>query len=94
MTRSRAAPDRDLTDDQRRALVMLAGSPHGCTESILRAHGFSVGLLAGLLRTGLAKASADEGSGRAQAQANRRNPATANRAGGPHIVGGTKESGT
>jgi len=29
------------------------------TESILRAHGFSVGLLAGLMRTGLAKAEAE-----------------------------------
>jgi hypothetical protein len=59
MTRSKAAPGRDLTGDQRRALDMLTGSPHGCTEFILRAHGFSVGLLAGLMRTGLAKAEAE-----------------------------------
>jgi hypothetical protein len=56
MTRSKAPPDHDLTDDERRALDMLSGSHHGCTEAILRANGFSVGLLADLLRTGLAKA--------------------------------------
>jgi hypothetical protein len=56
MTRSKAAPSRDLTSDQRRALDMLAGSHHGCTEAILRAQGFSVELLADLMRTGLAKA--------------------------------------
>jgi hypothetical protein len=27
--RSKAVPDHDLTDDQRRALDMLAGSHHG-----------------------------------------------------------------
>jgi hypothetical protein len=36
-----------LTPDQR--LEMLAGSPNGCTESALRAHGFRVGLLASSL---------------------------------------------
>jgi hypothetical protein len=60
MTRSKAAPGRDLTGDQRRALDMLAGSHHGCAESIMRANGFSVGLLAELLRTGLAKAEAEK----------------------------------
>jgi hypothetical protein len=59
MTRSKTSPDRDLTNDQRRALDMLAGSHHGCTESILRANGLSVGLLGGLLRTGLAKAEVE-----------------------------------
>jgi hypothetical protein len=43
-----------LNGEQRRALDMLAGSPHGCTEAALRAHGFTVGLLA--VRTGLAVA--------------------------------------
>lgn len=50
---------RDLRDNQRRALEILAGSPHGCTEAILRAHRFGVVLLAGLLRAGFAKAEAE-----------------------------------
>jgi hypothetical protein len=29
----------------RRALEMLAGSPHGCTESIMMAHGCAIGVL-------------------------------------------------
>jgi hypothetical protein len=33
---------------------MLAGSPNGCTEPALRAHGFRVGLLVGLVGAGLA----------------------------------------
>ena len=47
---------RDLNCEQRRALDMLAGSPHGCTEEILRAHGFTVRLLAGIVRAGFAVA--------------------------------------
>jgi hypothetical protein len=43
-----------LTDNQRAALVMLAGSgPRGATESIMAMH-FAVDLLAGLVRQGLA----------------------------------------
>jgi hypothetical protein len=38
---------------------MLAASPRGCTEAIMRAHRFGVMLLAGLLRAGLAKAEAE-----------------------------------
>jgi hypothetical protein len=45
-----------LNGEQRRALDMLAGSPHGCTEAALRAHGFTVRLLAKIVRTGLAVA--------------------------------------
>jgi hypothetical protein len=45
-----------LSGEQRRALDMLAGSPHGCTEGALRAHGFKAGLLAKIVRTGLAVA--------------------------------------
>jgi hypothetical protein len=48
-----------FTTGQRRALEMLAGSPNGYTETTLRAHGFKVGLLPGLVRHGLAKASRD-----------------------------------
>jgi hypothetical protein len=56
------AMGRDLTNTRRRALEMLAGSPHGCTESILRTHGFGLMLLAGLMRTGLAKADVETGA--------------------------------
>jgi hypothetical protein len=55
-TRILEAMGRNLTSTRRRALDMLAGSHHGCTEAVLRANGFSVGLLAELLRTGLARA--------------------------------------
>jgi hypothetical protein len=40
-----------ITVDQRETLRMLAGSPHGVTATL--AHGFTVGLLAGLVRDGL-----------------------------------------
>ena len=46
----------DLSGEQRRALEILAGSPHGCTEGALRAHGFTVRLLARIVRAGLAVA--------------------------------------
>jgi hypothetical protein len=46
-----------LNGEQRRALDMLAGSPNGCTEAALRANGFTVALLAKIVRTGLATAS-------------------------------------
>jgi hypothetical protein len=49
---------RDLRDNQRRELEMLAGSPHGYTEAIMRAHRFGVVPLAGLLRAG-SKAEAE-----------------------------------
>jgi hypothetical protein len=39
-----------------RALEILAGSPQGCTEETLRAHGFTVRLLARIVRAGLAVA--------------------------------------
>jgi hypothetical protein len=44
---------------RRRALELLAGSPDGCTEAILLAHGFPVGLLAKLIDAGLATAHAE-----------------------------------
>ena len=37
-----------------RALRLLAGSPHDCTEAIMLAHGFTAELLADLVRGGLA----------------------------------------
>jgi hypothetical protein len=48
-----------LTVEQRRVLQMLAGSPNGCTEPALRAHGFRVGLLVGLVGAGLAVAKSE-----------------------------------
>jgi hypothetical protein len=37
-----------LTDEQRRALQLLARSPSGCTEALLMAHGFEVAMLSRL----------------------------------------------
>jgi len=42
-----------------RALRLLAGSPLGCTEAIMLAHGFMVEMLTGLVRDGLATATAE-----------------------------------
>jgi hypothetical protein len=36
---------------------MLAGYPNGCTESEMKAKGFTIGLLGGLIRNGLATAT-------------------------------------
>jgi hypothetical protein len=44
-----------LTDEQRRALQLLARSPNGCTEAILMAHGLDPAILAKLVLDGLAK---------------------------------------
>ena len=49
-------PSRGMSGEQRRALDILAGSPHGCTEEILRAHEFTVRLLASIVRAGFAVA--------------------------------------
>jgi hypothetical protein len=45
-----------LSSQHRRALTMLAGSPGGCTELLLRAHGFRLDFVSQLVRTGLAAA--------------------------------------
>jgi hypothetical protein len=42
--------------DRRRALELLAASRDGCTEAMLRAHGFSVRQIFDLVRAGLATA--------------------------------------
>jgi hypothetical protein len=42
---------------QNRALRLLAGSPHGCTEAIMLAHGFTVETLRRLVLDGFATAS-------------------------------------
>jgi hypothetical protein len=43
-----------LTADQRRALRLLAGAPHGVTEAMMLAHGFRFQMLARLVLKGLA----------------------------------------
>jgi hypothetical protein len=49
-------PMTTLTDEQRRALRLLARSPnHGCPEAILLAHGFESAMQAKLVLDGLAK---------------------------------------
>jgi len=40
-----------------RALRLLAGSPHGCTEAIMLAHGFTFEMLGRLVLGGLATAT-------------------------------------
>jgi hypothetical protein len=46
-----------LTGEQIGALEMLAGGPNGCTETELKANGFTIGLLGELIRAGLATAT-------------------------------------
>jgi hypothetical protein len=48
-----------VSAEQRQALEMLAGSPHGCTESIMMAHGCAIGVLRDLVRDGLATAASE-----------------------------------
>jgi hypothetical protein len=40
-------------------LELLAASPDGCTEGIMRAHGFSIDFMVDLVRSGLATATAE-----------------------------------
>jgi hypothetical protein len=42
----------DPSPNRRRALELLAASPHGATEAILVAHGLTVDLLVELVRAG------------------------------------------
>jgi hypothetical protein len=44
-----------LTNEQRRALRLLARSPNGCTEAIMLAHGFESAMLDKLTLDGLAR---------------------------------------
>ena len=46
-----------LTGEQIGALEMLPCGPNGCTETELKAKGFTIGLLGGLIRAGLATAT-------------------------------------
>jgi hypothetical protein len=47
-----------LKAEHSRALKLLAASPEGCTEALLIAHGFTVGVMVDLARAGLASAHA------------------------------------
>jgi len=50
-------PPEPLDSEQRRAIEILAGAgPLGFTDTTLLAHGFSIELLIGLIRAGLATA--------------------------------------
>jgi hypothetical protein len=55
-TRSRK---RSPPATRRRALELLGASPHGCTEAIMIAHGFTVDMLVKLIRAGLASAGTE-----------------------------------
>jgi hypothetical protein len=48
---------RGISDEQRRALRLLARSPTGHTEAMLQAHGFTNQMLATLVRDGFAAAT-------------------------------------
>jgi hypothetical protein len=47
-----------LTDEQRRALQLLARSPNGCTEAIMLAHGFELAMLEQLVLGDRARSAA------------------------------------
>ena len=51
---ARLTGPRKLAPDEREALRLLAGSPHGCSKSIMLAHGCAIGVLRDLVRDGLA----------------------------------------
>jgi hypothetical protein len=48
------APNHGLTGKQLAALTLLAACPNGCTEAAMKANGFGIGLMATLVRAGLA----------------------------------------
>jgi hypothetical protein len=50
-------PMADLTDEQRRALQLLARSPDGCTEALMMAYGFPIEMLGDLAMAGFALAT-------------------------------------
>jgi hypothetical protein len=45
--------------DRRRALELLAASADGCSEAIMRAHGFTVPQIVALIRAGLATVTSE-----------------------------------
>jgi hypothetical protein len=57
--RRRNARKRNPPATRRRALELLAGSPDGCTEALMLAHGFTVKQMVELVRAGLATAQVE-----------------------------------
>jgi hypothetical protein len=57
MPSRRPTPNHGLTGKQLAALNPLAASPNGCTEAAMKANGFGIGLMATLVRAGLAVAT-------------------------------------
>jgi hypothetical protein len=53
-------PMAKLSDEQLRALLLLARSPNGCNEALLMAHGFPSDMLDELATAGLATASPEK----------------------------------
>ena len=49
-----------LTDEQQRALRLLARSPNGCTKAVLMAHGCPIEMLEKLVTAGLAEAWSED----------------------------------
>jgi hypothetical protein len=49
-----------LSDEQPRALQLLARSPNGCTEALMMAHGFELAFLGKLILDGFAMAAPHE----------------------------------
>jgi hypothetical protein len=54
----------DLTDEQRRALQLLARSPNGCTEALMLAYHFTDDMLAELAVNGLLTTHQERAVGR------------------------------
>lgn len=59
MTSSQANSGLIRNRDRRRALELLASCRDGCTEALLRAHGFTVDMLAKIVLAGLASVSTE-----------------------------------
>jgi hypothetical protein len=49
-----------LSDEQQRALWLMAGSPKGCTKAVLMAHGCPIEMLEKLVTAGLAETWTEE----------------------------------
>jgi hypothetical protein len=59
-TRRQIVVTPSLSRNHVRALRVLAGSPPGCTEAVMLAHGFTSELLNELIMRGMASASAGQ----------------------------------
>ena len=54
MPSKKPRPPQKPPGRHRRALVLLASCPDGCTEAVMQAHGFTIEQIAELIRAGLA----------------------------------------